>query len=57
MDHSRVHDALMRHLRAHWDGESIDPETGLPHMAHAATNALFLLAYVKRGIGKDDRNG
>ena len=36
--------ALMRHLAAVREGEDIDPDSGLPHLAHVATNALFLLA-------------
>ena len=36
--------ALHRHLAAWWLGEALDAESGLPHLAHVATNALFLLA-------------
>lgn len=39
----RYRDALLRHLFAHLQGEDVDPESGLRHLAHAATNALFLL--------------
>lgn len=39
--------ALMRHLVAHETGEQDDPETGFPHLAHVACNALFLL-YIRR---------
>jgi len=39
----RYFSAMMRHLTAWRSGERFDPETGLPHLAHAATNALFLL--------------
>jgi hypothetical protein len=35
--------ALMRHVSAWSCGERFDTESGLPHMAHAAANALFLL--------------
>lgn len=31
-------DAAYRHMAAHNRGERIDPETGLPHMIHAAWN-------------------
>jgi hypothetical protein len=37
--------AAQRHLNAWWLGESIDPETGLPHLAHAACCVLFLLSF------------
>ena len=35
--------ALMRHLSAWQRGELTDEESGLPHLAHALTNAMFLL--------------
>ncbi len=35
--------ALLRHLWARARGEVVDPESGLPHLAHAACNALFLV--------------
>lgn len=41
--------ALCRHLVAHQSGERDDPETGLSHMAHVATNALFLVWFGRRG--------
>lgn len=47
--------ALMRHMWAWWRREEADPETGLSHLAHAGCCLLFLLAYDKRVIGKDDR--
>lgn len=34
--------ALMRHLEAHQRGETVDPESGYPHIYHALTNAYFL---------------
>lgn len=42
----RYWDALCRHVTAHGRGEIIDPETGLPHMAQIATNALFILHFL-----------
>jgi hypothetical protein len=47
--------ACMRHLWAWWRKENLDPETGLPHLAHAACCILFLLAYVLRETPGDDR--
>lgn len=35
--------ALMRHLWAWRQGEDADPETGKPHLAHAASRLLILL--------------
>ena len=42
--------SMMRHIAKSAKGERIDPETGLPHMAHVACNALFLLTYELRGM-------
>lgn len=53
---SRLGDAAMRHLLAWLDGEDIDPETGLPHLAHLRCCAGFLLTYAERGDGTDDRH-
>lgn len=39
----RYFDAAMRHLLAWWDGERLDTESGLPHLAHAGCCILFLL--------------
>lgn len=39
----RYQAALMRHFAAYMRGESVDPESGLSHLAHAATNAIFLM--------------
>ena len=39
----RYRDALYRHLLAAAAGEKTDQESGLPHAAHAAWNALALL--------------
>lgn len=35
--------AALRHLLAHAYGERLDPESGLPHLAHAACSVLFAL--------------
>lgn len=39
----RYTDALYRHLLAHQQGEATDADSGLPHLAHAAWNALAIL--------------
>ena len=41
----RYTDALYRHLNAFHQGENTDQESGLLHLAHAATNLLFLLYF------------
>ena len=55
MDHSRLLDACLRHVVAHVDGEDFDPESGLPHLAHARCCLGFLLHYCSHGVGTDDR--
>lgn len=40
---ARYLDAAFRHLLAHAAGEELDPESGLPHIAHAICSLLFVL--------------
>ena len=40
---SRYTAGALRHIFAHMDGEKLDPETGLSHMAHALCCLLFKL--------------
>ncbi len=46
--------AAFRHLRAVCCGESIDPESKLPHAAHLAFHALALLRYRRAFPEKND---
>lgn len=39
----RYRDALYRHWLAYQGGEVNDPESGLPHLWHVATNVAFLI--------------
>lgn len=39
----RYRGAALRHLAKDQAGEKLDPESGLPHLAQAATNILFEL--------------
>jgi hypothetical protein len=52
---SSITDSLERHLAAWKEGEEIDPESGLPHLAHVACNAAFLIEHFDAGLGVDDR--
>lgn len=46
----RYHQAMLRHILAAWnDPYKIDPESGLPHIAHVATNIAFLLEMKENG--------
>jgi hypothetical protein len=40
---TRYLNAALRHIWAAVRGEHLDPESGLPHLAHAATSLLFVL--------------
>ncbi len=54
-DWSLCFDALCRHLLLFWDGEDLDPESGLPHIAHVAWHATTLLTFMRRHPELDDR--
>ena len=53
---SSCYSAAMRHLNAFWGGEFNDPETGLPHLAHAAWQCFVMMKFYKYGLGTDDRS-
>ena len=55
MDWGRLFGAAQRHLAAWQRGEETDPESNLPHLAHATCNLIFLLYYAKYNLGNDDR--
>lgn len=44
---SRLFNAAMRHMLASWNGEDLDPESGLPHNIHAVWN-LVAIEWMKR---------
>lgn len=55
---SKSYAAAMRHMTAHWDGETFDAESGLPHLAHAGCHLLFMLTWLAEdgeGSQFDDR--
>lgn len=47
--------ALFRHVHAFRSGQSLDPESGLHHLAHAAFHLFALMEWERRGLGTDDR--
>jgi hypothetical protein len=47
--------ALQRHLHAFWSGEYLDPETGLPHLAHACWHTMVLQEFHDHHKALDDR--
>jgi hypothetical protein len=48
--------AIMRHLNAWRDGETLDPESGISHLAHVACSCNILLDAGFCGTLQDDRN-
>jgi hypothetical protein len=47
--------AALRHIFAWLRTEDTDPESSLPHLAHAACSLLFLMTYSRYALGTDDR--
>ena len=48
--------AILRHLNAWRDGETVDPESGISHLAHVACSCNILLDAGFCGTLQDDRN-
>lgn len=55
--HGRLYAAAQRHLLAYQSGEDLDPESGLPHIAHAACNLAMLTELTTTRPDLDDRPG
>jgi len=55
MKWSRVYGALLRHVTAFWNGESIDEEGGQHHLASVVFSALALMQYEEDFPDLDDR--
>lgn len=55
LQYSRLINAYMRHdMKMHEDGEEIDLESGIPHIAHKAANLLILLESCYMRTGSND---
>jgi len=52
---SIYYDALTRHLTKWFEGEDIDPDSGLPHLAHAIACIAILIDAKTANKLKDDR--
>jgi len=52
---SRHYAAVQRHLNQWWAGEDLDPESGMRHLAHAATTLMFIMELSKSRPQSDDR--
>jgi hypothetical protein len=53
--YSRTYSSIQRHLNSFWKGEDLDPESGLSHLAHAATQICILMMQQKECPDMDDR--
>lgn len=52
---SVYYDAAMRHLMAWWEGQDIDPASGLHHITKAITSLVVLRDAMIHGTCADDR--
>lgn len=47
--------AALRHIFAWLSGQSTDPESGLPHLAHAACCLMMVIHFEATDTGEDNR--
>lgn len=52
---SVYYDATMRHLMAWWEGEDVDPDSGMSHITKAIASLTVLRDTMIRGNFSDDR--
>jgi hypothetical protein len=52
---SVYYDALMRHMMSYWDGEDVDPDSGLCHLDKAAACLIVWMDAQTNGMLNDDR--
>jgi len=55
VQYSVYYDATMRHLVSAWEGEDIDPDSGLSHITKAITSLVVLRDAMIQGKLVDDR--
>jgi hypothetical protein len=53
--YGRLLGAALRHIFAYMRGQDLDEETGLPHIAHAIAELMFLMGMSQRHPELDDR--
>lgn len=54
-DWHEFYGSALRHLFKFWQGEDVDPESGLSHLAHALWNVAAIRHYQMNGLGTDTR--
>ena len=54
-DWSLSFSALQRHAWLHWSGEDLDPESGLPHLAHVVFHCFSMMEWASTHPELDDR--
>lgn len=52
---SVYYDATMRHLMRWWEGEDVDPDSGLSHVTKAICSLVVLRDAMIQGMANDDR--
>jgi hypothetical protein len=52
---SVYYDATMRHLMSWWEGEDVDPDSGLSHITKAIASLTVLRDAQMQGMASDDR--
>lgn len=52
---SVYYDAAMRHLMQWWEGEDIDPDSGVHHISKAIAGLIVVRDAMMRGMTTDDR--
>jgi len=55
MESHRLVAAALRHIGAYWQGEDLDPESGLSHLGHARCCLSMLIELERLGKLKDTR--
>lgn len=52
---SVYYDGVLRHLMAWWEGEDIDPDSGMSHIVKAITSLVVLRDAMHQSMWTDDR--